>query len=396
MPWRPVRLAQVANFLGRTTGGLRAVVNTLGQAHCDSGGERQLIIPARRSETLIGQGWQEVRLGAPKLPLSGNGYHVLVRRREVIAALESFAPDVVEVHDQTTLGWVGPWARANGVASILFAHERLDHVLTTLPVLPGTVGAGLGRRWTAQLASRFDMVVCASQYAAEPFEHAENLCHIPFGVDLVQFRPPDAVGGCESARGAWGGAGLRLLYMGRLYREKAPELALDVIARLRGWGVPAVLVMAGHGPMESRLRSRAVREGLPIHFVGHVPEPQRVASLLGDADVVIAPGPRETFGLSALEALACGTPVVAHSGGAACELVTPQCGRLGQNADELARGVYDLTTDRTVLAEAGRRARQRAQRYPWTATARRMAALRADLLPVMATGTAREPASPVS
>jgi alpha-1,6-mannosyltransferase len=374
-----VRLAQVANFLGPTTGGLRAVVNTLGQAHSDSGGERQLIIPAGRSETLIGEGWQEVRLAAPRLPLSGNGYHMLVRRREVIAALESFAPDVVEVHDQTTLAWVGRWARANAVASILFAHERLDHVLTTLPVLPAAVGAGLGRRWTARLASRFDAVVCASQYAAEPFERAENLCHIPFGVDLVRFRPPDTLGGCESARPTWGGAGLRLLYMGRLYREKAPETALDVVARLLSWGVPAVLVMAGHGPMESQLRGRAVREGLPIRFVGHVPEQQRVAAFLGAADVVIAPGPRETFGLSALEALACGTPVVAHSRGAAGELVTRQCGRIGESAEELARGVYDLAADRNVLAEAGRRARERAQHYPWTATARRMAALRADL-----------------
>ena len=58
-----------------------------------------------------------------------------------------------------------------------------------------------------------------------------------------------------------------------------------------------------------------------MEMVGHLADRSSVAGLLASADVVMAPGPVETFGLAALEALACGTPVVAASTSAVAELV---------------------------------------------------------------------------
>jgi alpha-1,6-mannosyltransferase len=54
----------------------------------------------------------------------------------VIAALEAFGPELVEVHDQTTLRWVADWAARAGVPCILFAHERLDQVAREILGLP--------------------------------------------------------------------------------------------------------------------------------------------------------------------------------------------------------------------------------------------------------------------
>src|SRR5262249_32056107 len=54
----------------------------------------------------------------------------------------------------------------------------------------------------------------------------------------------------------------------------------------------------------------------PVTFTGFIPSRTAVATLLATADVVLAPGPVETFGLAALEALACGTPVVVSGSGA--------------------------------------------------------------------------------
>jgi alpha-1,6-mannosyltransferase len=79
---------------------------------------------------------------------------------------------------------------------------------------------------------------------------------------------------------------------------------------VRAAGIDAVLVVAGDGPLRGRLERAARRKALPVQFAGFVTDPKHLATLLASADVVVAPGPVETFGLAALEALACGTPVV--------------------------------------------------------------------------------------
>ncbi len=78
----------------------------------------------------------------------------------------------------------------------------------------------------------------------------------------------------------------------------------------------AVLVVAGDGPLRRPLQASAAR--LPVRFLGHVASRESLAKLLATADVVIAPSPAETFGLSALEALASGTPVVVSSRSPTC------------------------------------------------------------------------------
>ena len=69
-------------------------------------------------------------------------------------------------------------------------------------------------------------------------------------------------------------------------------------------------MVAGDGPLRPRLERRAARAGLPVTFAGFLSGRADLAALLASADVALAPGPAETFGLAALEALACGTPVV--------------------------------------------------------------------------------------
>src|SRR6201991_4178047 len=61
--------------------------------------------------------------------------------------------------------------------------------------------------------------------------------------------------------------------------------------------------------------------GLPVRFLGHIADREELAALLATADVAIAPGPVETFGLAALEALASGTPVVVSSESALPEVI---------------------------------------------------------------------------
>ena len=101
--------------------------------------------------------------------------------------------------------------------------------------------------------------------------------------------------------------------------------------------MPARLVVAGDGPLRGRLERRAAREGLPVTFAGFLPDRADLAALLASADVAIAPGPAETFGLAGLEALACGTPVVVSAESALPEVV----GEAGASVagEDLAAGV---------------------------------------------------------
>jgi alpha-1,6-mannosyltransferase len=131
---------------------------------------------------------------------------------------------------------------------------------------------------------------------------------------------------------------------------------------LRASGIDAVLVVAGDGPLHDRLVAAAA--GLPVHFTRFLGDRSAVARLLATADVALAPGPVETFGLAALEALACGTPVVVDSASALPEVIGSA--GVAMPAGELAGGI------RTVLlapvAARRRAARLRAERFGWPAS----------------------------
>ena len=208
----------------------------------------------------------------------------------------------------------------------------------------------------------YHRVICTTSWAAAEFGRigAANLVRVPLGVDLDTFGP--RVEGPGQVRTWYAGEGqVVLVHCGRLSAEKKPQRSLTTLATLCAAGMPARLVVAGEGPLRARLALRAARAGLPVTFAGFLPGRAGLAALLASADVAIAPGPAETFGLAALEALACGTPVVVSAESALPEVV----GEAGASVpgDDLAAGV------RAVLArpEQARRAaaRARAEQYDW-------------------------------
>jgi len=136
---------------------------------------------------------------------------------------------------------------------------------------------------------------------------------VPLGVDLDVFRP-GSDGRSEPAD---------VVCVGRLSKEKRPDLAIDAIGELTRARIAVRFTMVGAGPDRARLM-KATR-GLPVRFMGHV-DHATVAHLLRSATVALAPCPHEAFGLSVLEALASGTPVVTTNCGAAPELLAPGCG----------------------------------------------------------------------
>jgi alpha-1,6-mannosyltransferase len=284
---------------------------------------------------------------------------VLVARQRVLAHLEELRPDILEVSDKLSISWVARWAKRRGVPVVLFSHERLDAILRSrVPRwLPLPALADLVNR---RLSGLVGTVVVASTFSGEEWLRvgARNVVKIPLGVDLAVFRPLSTV---QPPRPY----AVNLITVGRLSTEKSPELALDCLRVLRDSGVDAGLTLVGDGPLRTRLERLAA--GLPVRFTGHLADREEMATLLASADVAISPSSAESFGLATLEALACGTPVVVPSAGAAPEMVRDGFGvACPPTGEGLAQGVREVLALPVTARRAA--ARAMAQRYPWSST----------------------------
>jgi glycosyltransferase involved in cell wall biosynthesis len=361
------RILQVANFYSRHSGGLRTTVDALGRAYVGAGFERVLVVPGAADADEDTPAGRRITLRGPKLPSSG-GYRALAGTGGVRAVLAELPPDHLEVSDKLTLVGLGQWAARNGVQAVLVSHERLDAILSPR-VPPGFPLGVCADWWNRRIARGFDAIVTPSRFAAAEFTRigATDVSVVPLGVDLDVFhprareRPADADGDDNE---------VRLVCVGRLSREKRSDVAIETLRALRTRGVPARLWMVGEGPRRGALEAQA--RDLPVVFTGHLQDRSELAALLARADAAVAPCPYETFGLAALEALACGTPVVAVDRGAVSELV-----QAGQGAAtgavaaptpaSLAAALHDVV--RRPRDRARRASRDRAEQYPWARTA---------------------------
>ena len=353
-----MRIVRVANFVHATSGGLRTALRELGKGYRAAGHDPVLIIPGEQAgEQETAQG-RTITVPGPLVPGLG-GYRVLLNRKAVTAVLRELAPDRIEVHDRSTLRWLGRWSADAGIRSMMVSHESLDGLLRLFT--PGrVVGPRVADRLNARTVAAFDTVVCTTAWAQREFLRLGAApIRVPLGVALDRFSPAGRDPGLRAGLTAPGQ--VMLLHCGRLSAEKEPGLSLGALAELRAGGLDAVLVVAGDGPLRGDLSAEAERRGLPVRFLGHVTDPR---GLLATADVVLAPGPIETFGLSALEALASGTPAVVRAGSALPEVV----GAAGVAAPGDAAGFAAAVRELLDRPQDDRRAaaRARAELFPWS------------------------------
>lgn len=371
----PLRIAQLANFVGPVSGGMRRAIDQLGAGYVAAGAERLLVVPGEKTT------WRETELGtvvevaSPHLPNSA--YRMIAQPWRVFDVLKKFAPTSVEVSDKWTLSPVAGWARRRGIGSVLFSHERLDGMLSgwvRRRFGVETVVGALNRR----LAQSFDAVVVTSQYAADEFANTRaQLVRVPLGVDLETFHP--SVGApVDDGR-------LKLVHVGRLSHEKSPGLAVATAVELHRRGLPVDMRVFGTGPDLAELQE--IAGDAPVTFAGYLDGRDAVARVFASADVSLSVCPVETFGLAVLEALACGTPVTTAAFGGARELVDESCGAWGMpDAYSLADAVEQLIA--RPRGEVRRAARARAEQYTWEASVDKMMELHGRLAkqPGRATG----------
>jgi alpha-1,6-mannosyltransferase len=362
-----MRIVQLANFYGPRSGGLRTALHHLGAGYVANGHDVTLIVPGpRRADELMPSGVRRITLLAPKIPGTG-GYRVVDPLR-VKALLVGLEPDLLEVSDRLTLRGMGVWGREHGVRTVVISHERLDRLLEQF-LLPSPLARKVADAANKRMAASYDTVVCTTEFAREEFDRigVPNVHRVPLGVDLTTFNPGRIDASLRTDLTA--GAETLLVHCGRLSPEKHVERSVDALAELYESGNSARLVIAGDGPRMQALQRRA--HGLPVTFLGFLNSRADVAALLATADVSLAPGPHETFGLAALEALACGTPVVVSASGALKEIVRQDCGQaVRDNPVAFATGVRTLLDIPERLRRTA--ARARAEQFDWSTSVRRM------------------------
>jgi D-inositol-3-phosphate glycosyltransferase len=197
-----------------------------------------------------------------------------------------------------------------------------------------------------------------TDYGADP----ARIDVVPPGVDLATFTP----GVADRAKLGIPGEARVLLFAGRLQPLKAPDLLLRALAVLRAQEprAYAVIVGAPSGTDPDWLPGLANHLGVPAKFVPPVGRAE-LAAYYRAADLTVVPSYNESFGLVALESLACGTPVVAAAVGGLPTAV-------GQ-AGILVEG-HDPEVWAGVLARALRHppdptvARRQASRFSWDRT----------------------------
>lgn len=189
---------------------------------------------------------------------------------------------------------------------------------------------------------------------------------IPNGVELERLEPGDPGERFDEPT---------LLYLGRLKRYKRVDLPIRAVAELRRQGVAVRLVVAGTGDHGQVLQELARELGVEdaVEFRGFVPEEEKVR-LFRRSWVHVLTSPKEGWGITNLEAAACGTPTVASdSPGLRDSVVDGETGFLVPHGDvdALARRIEELIREAELRGRLGRQAREFAQRFTWDSAADR-------------------------
>ena len=204
------------------------------------------------------------------------------------------------------------------------------------------------------------------------------------GVEHAFFAPGDKNGARRALDLA---AGPLLLFVGRLQPLKGLDVAVRALAELRRPDA-VLLVVGGASGLEggsevARIMSLIDQLGVrdQVRFVE--PQPHHILSTYyRAADVVVVPSRSESFGLVALEAAACGTPVVASAVGGLLTLVDDGLtGYLvaGRDPSHFAQRIASILNDPALAASMSVRAAERARRYTWSFAAARLRRVYSDL-----------------
>ncbi|GII91501.1 glycosyltransferase family 4 protein [Sinosporangium siamense] len=250
-------------------------------------------------------------------------------------------PEVVHVHAGAVspFAWMGVRAAVRvGLPVVVTVHSMWD------PVTQGLYRAlRLAFEW-----QRWGLVATTvSEAAARPIRSVAGR-RVPVrvvanGLDFTDWRPTEV----NPPRA---GDGVHVVAVGRLAPRKHPVRLLkllEVVRRRLPASVPLRATIVGDGPARGSMRRFLESHGMAewVGLPGRLTR-EEIRKVLAEADVFVAPAPRESFGIAALEARSAGVPVVARAESGVADFIRPgKEGLLGGSSEELAAAVVRLARD---------------------------------------------------
>jgi D-inositol-3-phosphate glycosyltransferase len=306
---------------------------------------------------------------------------------ELFPYVEEFAHRIMRFAEHTSHGydmvhshyWLSAAAGEALACSWDVPHVTMFH---TVERLKGQQYGGLPTRSSAlrieqeaRITAAVDRITVSTEHEREQLSTLYHIADsqirlIPCGVDLSRFTPGSEAERCAVRKRLTPGGEPVLVFAGRLDPIKGIDLLLESIARMR---MRAHLFVIGGDPAGDpeveRLKRHAVELGIAdrIHFPGAMPQ-QELTAYYRAADAIVVTSRYESFGLVAVEALACGTPVVASAVGGLTSIVRD--GENGLLVPERTSEAFAARLDyllehpetRTLLA---RNARRSVARFGW-------------------------------
>lgn len=246
------------------------------------------------------------RIGLPKIPAA-------VREA-----------DIVHAHTPFGLGLAGvALSRRSGIPFVVSYHtptpEYTGYVSGSPPIRAGLRSmAKQYESWFLDRADRIIVPTTATMGVLPDSISRDRVSVISNGVDIDHFEPSPESANALRSQFDIPTDHFVIGYTGRHGHEKQLQVAIDAIAELE---MDCTLILAGDGPARSTLGDRAESSTAEVIFPGFL-DREQLPGLYTLFDCFVFPSPIETEGLVALEAIACGTPVVGARAGALPETIS--------------------------------------------------------------------------
>ena len=331
-----LKTLHLTNAWHASSGGIATFYRALLEAANRTGQPMRIVAPGGEDSIQeAGPFGRIYHVRAPRAPMN-RSYRMLCPNRFLFPGaaiqriLNAERPDLIEVSDKYSIPYLAGLLRVGMLMGVNFRPavvgltcERMDENIAAY-VSPSPSAALFARHYMKWIYfPMFDHHIAVSEHVADELRAASRGHKVergvwirPMGVDCRRFTP--ALRSRERRRelAALAGADENAtiaVYAGRLVPEKNLGLLVATMGRL---SPDFRLLVAGDGILQESLRQTCERE-LPwrVHFLGHVSVREELASLFANADVFIHPNPREPFGITPLEAMASGLPLVAPNVG---------------------------------------------------------------------------------
>ncbi len=349
---------------------------------------RSLLAPYQTAQAYVDE-WQELEAARPEPGRSASLYgpdlasEVLrfSAAARAIARRERF--DVIHAHDWMTFLAGLEARRVSGRPLVLHVHatefDRTDGEGN--PFVAGIERAGMGAADRVVAVSGYTAEVVARRYGVSP----ERLRVVHNAIDA---RAPARVWSVEEREPL-------VLFAGRITSQKGPEYFVDAAARVAAELPSVKFAVAGSGDRLHAMRERVAALGLSERFLftGYLP-PEQLDRLYARADLYVMPSVSEPFGLTALEALQHGTPVIVSKTAGVGEVVRNLLRVDFGDVEGLASHVLSVLMYPPLRGTLGARGRAEVERMSWRESAWRCLSVYRELVGESEPGNARRNRTP--